>query len=219
MSTPINEVNYFLRKTDLNELPFIVNRLTTVSDEIDLTLVGKRLREYGEAFNTNMIRLLENFACPAVNPEGNIVNQIPDTSNTSTGDLLTRPVEGQLWYNSSSKKIYYYKIIDIFENTGQWVPLTSADEVAGNYGQLQSGEPIPRPEIMGYTFPYEECTWIVSPLSHPEEITEMECDTEENYIGSIIDSVTAYCRFKIVGQETWTYAPVNYQIIGIRENL
>lgn len=57
---------------------------TTASD---LRFVGKNYAGYGEIQNENFLHLLENFA------------------NTSAPP---RPIQGQIWYDSSSKKIRFY---------------------------------------------------------------------------------------------------------------
>ena len=213
------EINYFLRKTDKNELPIVVNRRTINDSTLDISLIGKRLKEYGEPFNTNMLALLENFSCKASNPEGPITLQEPDISETFTGDKLAEPLEGQLWYNSSNNRLYFYKIIDGFEPVGKWVPLAGGEDVGGNSGQLNSGETIPRPISHGYEFPYEECNWIVSPFSYPEQVEYMECYTEKQYNNGVIVDVKAYCEVRFVGHSNTTFTPMNYQIIGIRKDI
>jgi hypothetical protein len=68
-------------------------RLVTVVDgsidkaTTDLTFVGKNYAGYGEILNQNMAKLLENFA------------------NTTEP---TKPMIGQLWYDSSTKKLNLY---------------------------------------------------------------------------------------------------------------
>lgn len=57
------------------------------STTTDLTLIGKNYTGYGEAFNENLIKLLENF------------------SGTSEPD---RPITGQLWYDTSSARLMVY---------------------------------------------------------------------------------------------------------------
>lgn len=78
-------------------MPYILNKtngsiIATVQDAAldtttDLTFLGKNYAGYGEVQNENFLKLLENF------------------SNTSAP---TKPIEGQLWFNSSSKKINIY---------------------------------------------------------------------------------------------------------------
>ena len=67
--------------------------LTTVSDgqiddlSTDLTLIGKNYSGFGEAFNENLIKLLENFASTA---------------------RPTRPVRGQIWFDVTELKLKVY---------------------------------------------------------------------------------------------------------------
>jgi hypothetical protein len=64
----------------------------------DLTLIGKNYSGFGEAFNENLIKLLENF------------------SNTTSP---TNPIQGQLWFDSSESKLKIYNGFD-------FVPVSSA---------------------------------------------------------------------------------------------
>ena len=52
----------------------------TLNDETTLSFPGRQRTDYGSAINENFLHLLENFA------------------NTSAPE---RPVEGQLWYDST----------------------------------------------------------------------------------------------------------------------
>jgi len=84
----------------------------------DLTFVGKNYAGYGEILNQNMVKLLENFS-----------------SNTQP----TKPIVGQLWYDSSTKllKIYNgtrFKGITNFDIT------TSARPSDNNKGDLWFNE-------------------------------------------------------------------------------
>jgi hypothetical protein len=68
-------------------------KLTTVDDgainntACDITLVGKNYAGYGQFVNENSVKLLENFANSKQPP---------------------RPVTGQLWYDTSNKKLKFY---------------------------------------------------------------------------------------------------------------
>jgi len=65
----------------------VVNDGTINSTSLDITLIGKNYTGYGEAFNENFVKLLENF------------------SNTSRP---LKPLTGQLYFNSSTKKLEVY---------------------------------------------------------------------------------------------------------------
>jgi|TARA_R110000868_G_scaffold11459_2_gene56119 hypothetical protein len=64
----------------------------------DLTLIGKNYSGFGEAFNENLIKLLENF------------------SSTSAP---THPIKGQIWYDTSELKLKVY-------NGSSFIPVSSA---------------------------------------------------------------------------------------------
>ena len=64
----------------------------------DLTLIGKNYSGFGEAFNENLIKLLENF------------------SNTTPP---SNPIKGQLWFDASESKLKIYNGFD-------FVPVSSA---------------------------------------------------------------------------------------------
>jgi hypothetical protein len=65
-----------------------IDQLTT-----SLTLIGKNVNSYGEYFNNNLIKLLENFAS----------EQEP-----------TSPVTGQLWYDTSTGRLRIYDLSNQF---------------------------------------------------------------------------------------------------------
>lgn len=59
----------------------------TIDSTLDIKLIGKNYAGYGEAQNENFVWLLENFAGASAPP---------------------RPVSGQLWYNTTTKKLNFY---------------------------------------------------------------------------------------------------------------
>jgi hypothetical protein len=59
----------------------------TIDSSLDIKLIGKNYAGYGEVQNENFVHLLENFAG---------VTQPP------------RPLAGQIWYDTSAKKIKFY---------------------------------------------------------------------------------------------------------------
>ena len=79
-------MSYIINKTNGTKLVTVEDGSINVT-ACDLTLVGKNYAGYGETIATNFIKLLENF------------------SNTTQP---TRPVTGQIWYDSANKKIKFY---------------------------------------------------------------------------------------------------------------
>jgi hypothetical protein len=59
----------------------------TIDNTLDIKLIGKNYAGYGEVQNENFVNLLENFSGTSAPP---------------------RPLTGQIWYDSSVKKIKYY---------------------------------------------------------------------------------------------------------------
>jgi hypothetical protein len=59
----------------------------TIDSTLDLKLIGKNYAGYGEAQNENFVWLLENFSSPNSPP---------------------RPLSGQLWYDSGTKKLKFF---------------------------------------------------------------------------------------------------------------
>lgn len=117
-------------------MAYLINKsdgttLTTVSDgQIDdlttnLTLIGKNYSGFGEAFNENLIKLLENFAS-AVRPTRPIRGQIwfdvtelklkvyngtafqPVSSATIAATQPTSLTPGDLWFDDTNKQLYFY---------------------------------------------------------------------------------------------------------------
>lgn len=75
----------------------------TIDSTLDIKLIGKNYAGYGEVQNENFVHMLEHFAGANAPP---------------------RPVSGQIWYDSSSKKVKFY------DSTTQRWKSTGGTEVA-----------------------------------------------------------------------------------------
>jgi hypothetical protein len=117
-------------------MAYLINKsdgsvLTTVSDgqidnlTTDLTLIGKNYSGFGESFNENLVKLLENFASTA-RPTKPIRGQIwfdvaelklkvyngtafqPVSSATIATNQPTTLTPGDLWFDDTNKQLYFY---------------------------------------------------------------------------------------------------------------
>lgn len=121
-------MSYRLNKTNGELLVDLVDgQIDTRST--DLTLVGRNYKGYGEAFNENFIKLLENFAKTSA-PGAPLVGQLwydtaeerlkiytGETFRSAAGAVIsqTQPnlVAGDLWIDSLNNKLYFFDGSDI----------------------------------------------------------------------------------------------------------
>ena len=76
---------YILNKTNGSVVATVQD--ATIDRSTDLIFLGRNYAGYGESQNENFIKLLENFA------------------NTSAPPL---PLEGEIWYDTTYKKLNFY---------------------------------------------------------------------------------------------------------------
>ena len=204
-------LTYTVKRTDQSNPEILVPK-GSVNNDFGISILGKRRREYGQEFNENMLRLLENFACPSVDSSAPIDEQFPDVSQSTVSQAFNNPVVGQMWYNKSNNRLYYWGLSGA---SFRWVPLQQQGDVAGNSGFLMHGEAIPLPvnPHTGYQFQYSECSWNVSPALYPDDIDFMSCQT-------VVDNGTVRVRmlYRVRGSGETTEGIANFQIIGIKGN-
>lgn len=92
----------FTDQSDKQSFQIQPGQIDTVNT--DLALPGKGRVDYGEFYNENLVRLLENFSSP--NPPGN-------------------PTKGQLWYDSQNQVLKVYNPA----TSPEWMQLVSTGEV------------------------------------------------------------------------------------------
>ena len=78
---------YKLNKTDGTILVDLIDGTIDINST-SLTLVGRNYTGYGEAFNENFIKLLENF---------------------SNANSPNNPIQGQLWWDTSEARLKVYE--------------------------------------------------------------------------------------------------------------
>ncbi|MBO01962.1 MAG: hypothetical protein CMG35_12095 [Candidatus Marinimicrobia bacterium] len=103
-------MSYQLNKTDGTLLTSLIDGQIDQAST-NLTLVGKNYTGYGEAFNENFIKLLENF------------------SNTSAP---SNPLTGQLWWDTSNARLKVYTGTQWKASGGPFVQNTQPTMVAGD---------------------------------------------------------------------------------------
>lgn len=162
----------------------------------DLSLVG-RTREYGEHYNENVLRLLENFASPEVD------DTVNETVFHAIPAVLLNPIDGQTWFNTTREINYTYF-------RGRWYPQAYTGDVASNWGTIADGTPLPLPVgSQGQTFTYSECVWNVSPTYIPEPFVSMNCSVNPS---DGVVTVNYNDGSNVVPAEAF------YQIVAIRAN-
>jgi hypothetical protein len=78
-----------------------------------LSLPGNALPRWGERYNENVYRITENFACRQRNSgdADYIPNEIWPASETSLNESglgINEPLQGQLWFNKTDNRLYFY---------------------------------------------------------------------------------------------------------------
>ncbi|WAX21721.1 hypothetical protein [Stenotrophomonas phage RAS14] len=191
---------YQIFYTDKDKTPISVPRSLVVTDAGDIVFIGKNRKEYGEVFNTNVLHLLEHFACP----EGS--DGMPDY-NTVIKPTLRNPTVGQIWFNKTKKSPFLW-------NGTKWVSFASRNRtIGGNNGVLYNGNQIPAPlsNINGTLtpMPYSDCAWTVSPfgMTAATRLTYLECYTDKD--------AWVTMRYMVQGSLELVEGYANYQIIGV----
>ena len=122
-------MSYKINQTDGTLLVDLIDGKIDVATT-DVTLVGRNYTGYGEAFNENFIKMLENFAS-TVQPTSPMRGQIwydtsvgrlkvydgvefRGTDTTTYAALQPSMVAGDLWVNATDKQLYFSDGSQIF---------------------------------------------------------------------------------------------------------
>ena len=195
--------DYTVRFTDINTTPLTLPEDSVNRTSVDVVLFGRIFNNYGQDVNEDLLNILENFACPEAPGSTSIYDAVPDVSQTSKGQL-SHPTEGQFWYNNTRELMYY-------RDDTEWVPIPLRGSYAANWGQLQHGQAIPRPiNAQGYSFPYSECIWSVSPAALDGAVDFMNCNTDAAAVVNM--------QYRYNQTSTIVNGIANYLIIGIQGN-
>jgi hypothetical protein len=87
----------------------------TIDSTLDIKLIGKNYAGYGEVQNENFVHLLENFAGPAA---------------------PARPIAGQIWYNSTEKKLKFYDPVAVKWKTSGGAEVSATKPTGAAEGDL-----------------------------------------------------------------------------------
>jgi hypothetical protein len=106
---------YYINKTNGEALVTLEDG-TLDTTTVDLALVGKNYPTYGLSLNQNFVKLLENFA---------------------SVDEPATPLRGQIWYNSNSRGLHFYREGSTADN---WHKVASIEESATNPVDPRQGD-------------------------------------------------------------------------------
>lgn len=190
--------DYTIKYTKNSKSPIVLEP-KGIDKSTDITLFGRTRLQYGRDMNENLLHLLEKFSCPEdpLNP-GN-----PNLS-LSVDNLLSNPVEGQIWVNVTQNRPFFW-------NSVKWVPLGLLSDYAANSGLVADGNYLPLPiSESGYEFTYDECVMIVAPSNLPDSVESFSCSVDTNGL------VT--CTYNLIGAPSSVSGCANYLIMGIKDN-
>jgi hypothetical protein len=171
---------------------FIVND-GTVNSELDVRLVGKNFSGYGEIQNENVLHLLENFA--GLNPPA-------------------KPINGQIWFDSSIRKLRFWDSATAKWKTGGGIESSTSIPSGSSVGDLWWDEKNKQ------LYAYDGSTYIlIGPQSVPGiGTTEMKTltvtDTENNTHVIIAAYVDGKVMYVITNSLAFELSTVSKALLG-----
>jgi hypothetical protein len=92
----------------------------------DLRIYGVGTMLWGEGINENILRVAENWACEEKSASPGTPQ---DSTDLGPGFGVNNPLEGQLWYNKSNEKVYFW-------NGTSWKLVGAINPALPSYGDL-----------------------------------------------------------------------------------
>lgn len=180
--------------------PGALNGPGSAKRDTDLRLYGMGSLAWGKGVDENFLRIVENFACPPkvlgdYNPNTGLNDYDPDNGillprdekDLGPGKGLNKPVDGQQWFNTTSRKLYIYD---------SWLETGSPPTITGGWKSASAtaaGDVPPSNPQVGETFyntvgtgtdsGYPEM-WVYNP-DHPEA-------NEDGWVSILVDYISEY---------------------------
>lgn len=196
--------DYNVKYTDRSKPPIKIPEAEVNDTALDLTLFGRINPEYGEKLDEDLLNLLENFACPEEPATTDYTKARPDLTRT-VNELLTKPTNGQLWYNSTRYMVYAW-------DGAKWNVIPLRENYAANWGSMMHGSQLPKPvgSVTGHVFDYEDCIWSVAPAAVTNKMGSLTCTTDAQ--------ANVFMEYRVSGTNVVIPGLANYLIIAIRGN-
>lgn len=105
MATQIYVLNNTQGTVITSVQPGATNGPGSAQQTTDLKLFGLGTQRWGEGFDENFVRLTENFACPE---KASPPNTPKDSADLGIGNGINKPLNGQLWFNTTQKKLFVF---------------------------------------------------------------------------------------------------------------
>jgi hypothetical protein len=123
-------------ETTIPIIPGQADGYSGYAQNTDLKLHGLGYLNWGAGVNENLLRITENFSSPEkelgdYNPLTGINNYNPsdtvimpkDWHDLGHGLGINDPIEGQLWYNTTQKKLFIY--VNVTASQFRWMPVNN----------------------------------------------------------------------------------------------
>lgn len=121
---------YQIKRTDgvqtITIQPGTLNGPGGVLSDTDLLLYGQGTIAWGAGIDQNLLRIIENFACPE---HSTLAGQPADETDLGiSGAGINNPIVGQQWFNTDTGKITV--LTEVSPSTFEWVSISSVEAEA-----------------------------------------------------------------------------------------